>query len=398
MSAAVFSTPKLRSHPWATASFSRSMIVLALIASLLGLLMPGQVLAQRIDDSQGAVVRAILFYSPTCPHCHEVIQNDLPPLMAKYGEQLQIIGIDVSQDSGQALYQNAITAFGITEDRRGVPCLIVGDVVMVGSGEIPAMFPGLIEKLLAEGGIDWPAIPGLQSMLVQVATPEPTTPAQAQTATSAEAAPAEAAAPQIQGESAESLVAASQSMTWRDRFMGDPTANSLAVVVLAGMLISLLSVLRPLPKTKKGANPGTTGGYAWLIPVLSVIGLGVAGYLAYVETSQVLAVCGPVGDCNAVQQSEYARLLGIPIAIYGLAGYAGILILWAAQRWVKTPLAQQAGLGIFAIAVIGVLFSIYLTFLEPFVIGATCMWCLTSAVIMTVILLLSTKFRERVKG
>jgi uncharacterized membrane protein len=35
------------------------------------------------------------------------------------------------------------------------------------------------------------------------------------------------------------------------------------------------------------------------------------------------------------------------------------------------------------------MFSIYLTFLEPFVIGATCIWCLTSAVIITLIMLLS---------
>jgi uncharacterized membrane protein len=116
----------------------------------------------------------------------------------------------------------------------------------------------------------------------------------------------------------------------------------------------------------------------------------VAGYLAYVETTQVKAVCGPVGDCNTVQQSEYARLFGIlPIGVMGLAGYVGILAAWLVARFVKTNLADLASLALFGMTAFGTLFSIYLTFLEPFVIGATCAWCLTSAILMTVLMLLS---------
>jgi uncharacterized membrane protein len=116
----------------------------------------------------------------------------------------------------------------------------------------------------------------------------------------------------------------------------------------------------------------------------------VAGYLAYVETTQVEAVCGPVGDCNTVQQSEYARLFGIlPIGVMGLAGYVGILAAWLVVRFVKTNLADMASLALFGMTAIGTLFSIYLTFLEPFVIGATCAWCLTSAILMTTLMLLS---------
>ena len=73
------------------------------------------------------------------------------------------------------------------------------------------------------------------------------------------------------------------------------------------------------------------GNWAWIIPILCLIGFGVAGYLAYVETTQVEAVCGPVGDCNTVQQSEYARLFGIlPIGVLGLFGYVAIFISWMA--------------------------------------------------------------------
>jgi uncharacterized membrane protein len=129
---------------------------------------------------------------------------------------------------------------------------------------------------------------------------------------------------------------------------------------------------------------------SWAIPLLALLGLGVAGYLAYVETQRVTAVCGPVGDCNTVQQSAYAWLLGlIPIGVLGLVGYAAILIAWAVAHYGNGQLAGLAWLALFVMTLCGTLFSMYLTFLEPFVIGATCAWCLTSAMIMTALLALT---------
>jgi uncharacterized membrane protein len=97
-----------------------------------------------------------------------------------------------------------------------------------------------------------------------------------------------------------------------------------------------------------------------------------------------------VGDCNTVQQSEYARLFGIlPIGVLGLAGYAAILVAWGIARYGRGRLADLSALSLLAMTASGTLFSIYLTFLEPFVIGATCAWCLTSAILMTVLMLLS---------
>jgi uncharacterized membrane protein len=128
---------------------------------------------------------------------------------------------------------------------------------------------------------------------------------------------------------------------------------------------------------------------AWTIPLLSVVGLGVAGYLAYVETSQVTAVCGPVGDCNTVQQSPYAYLFGIPVGVLGVVGYVGMLGAWAAGRFGQGRTSDIGWLALFVMALVGTLFSIYLTFLEPFVIGATCAWCLSSSIIMTAILWLA---------
>lgn len=130
--------------------------------------------------------------------------------------------------------------------------------------------------------------------------------------------------------------------------------------------------------------------FEWLIPILALLGIAVSGYLAYVETQSVPAACGPVGDCNAVQNSPYPRLFGLlPVGVLGLISFFIILVLWVCQRKAHGNSAALAGTALFIIAFGGTLFSLYLTYLEPFVIQAVCIWCLTSAVIITLILLLN---------
>jgi uncharacterized membrane protein len=73
----------------------------------------------------------------------------------------------------------------------------------------------------------------------------------------------------------------------------------------------------------------------------------------------------------------------------GVVGYAALILLWAATRLLPDRGLDLARLALFGLSALGTLFSIYLTFLEPFVIGATCAWCLTSAVLMTVLLWLT---------
>ena len=175
-------------------------------------------------------------------------------------------------------------------------------------------------------------------------------------------------------------------------FARDLLGNTLAVIVLAFMMFSVGGAISyfcraPSASTTKAV---LTRWWDWLIPVLCLIGLGVAGYLSYVETAQVTAVCGPVGDCNAVQQSEYARLFGVlPIGTLGLVGYVMILIAWSIGHFREGRAADYASISLLGMTAFGTLFSFYLTFLEPFVIGASCAWCLTSAVLMTALLLLS---------
>lgn len=132
---------------------------------------------------------------------------------------------------------------------------------------------------------------------------------------------------------------------------------------------------------------------AWdgrLIPVLAVAGLAVALYLTYVETTNTQAVCGPVGDCNEVQASPFAKLFGVlPVGLLGAVGYVAILVAWALGRYAKGIWSRLAPFAILGMALFGVLFSIYLTYLELFIIRAVCIWCVTSAVIMAALLALS---------
>jgi uncharacterized membrane protein len=122
--------------------------------------------------------------------------------------------------------------------------------------------------------------------------------------------------------------------------------------------------------------------------VLSIIGLGVSTYLAYVEITHVDAVCGPVGECNLVQSSAYATILGIPVAVLGLVSYLTIIALWLAQKYLSHRLGNWPATGLVILTLFGTLFSIYLTLVELFVIEAICAWCLSSAVISTVLMLL----------
>jgi cytochrome c biogenesis protein CcdA/thiol-disulfide isomerase/thioredoxin len=122
------------------------------------------ILALPAASADEPVVRAVLFWSETCPHCHLVLNETLPPLQEQYGERLQVLTVEVSDQAGYELWRAAMDAWPVRDDQRGVPMLFIGDRVLVGSYDIPNQLPGLIEQHLAAGGVDYPAIPGLQAI------------------------------------------------------------------------------------------------------------------------------------------------------------------------------------------------------------------------------------------
>lgn len=111
--------------------------------------------------------------------------------------------------------------------------------------------------------------------------------------------------------------------------------------------------------------------------VLGVLGLAVAGYIAIVEAGGGSPVCvGGSAGCSTVASSDYAELAGINVALVGVFGYLSILVATA----LRGDLGRGAGL---LFTLVGFGFSIYLTYLELFVINAICQWCVASAVLMT---------------
>jgi uncharacterized membrane protein len=107
-----------------------------------------------------------------------------------------------------------------------------------------------------------------------------------------------------------------------------------------------------------------------------VLGLAIAGYLTYVHYARVAPVCEIAHGCEKVQTSRWASLAGVPVALLGLIGYAGILAALLAPG--ETAPIAAAGQ-----ALIGAGFSAYLTYREVFTIEAICIWCVASAVLMT---------------
>ena len=117
--------------------------------------------------------------------------------------------------------------------------------------------------------------------------------------------------------------------------------------------------------------------------VLALIGLGVAGYLTYVHYAGIQPVCGIGAGCEKVQTSEWAELAGVPVALLGLLGYAGILAALFIER-------EEALVAAALIALVGFGFSAYLTYRELFTIDAICLWCVASAVVMTLLAIVTT--------
>ncbi len=120
---------------------------------------------------------------------------------------------------------------------------------------------------------------------------------------------------------------------------------------------------------------------------LAIVGLAVSLYLLTVHWGWWVAVCLGVGNCEVVNTSTYSELLGIPVALLGALTYISLIAL-STLIW-KDLFAEYARLGRFFVAAIGVAFSAYLTYVELFVLHEICPWCVLSAILITLIAILS---------
>ncbi len=121
--------------------------------------------------------------------------------------------------------------------------------------------------------------------------------------------------------------------------------------------------------------------------LLSLVGLFISAYLYLYKIGKIGTLACGTGSCETVQLSSWSRFAGLEVSLIGVMGYAGLLLLslvslqpgLALRRWPSTLLALLAG--------VGVGFSVYLTYLELFVIHAICRWCVASGVVIIGILL-----------
>ena len=115
--------------------------------------------------------------------------------------------------------------------------------------------------------------------------------------------------------------------------------------------------------------------------VLAVVGVGVATYLTYIHYAGIKPACTAGQSCAKVQTSVWSKVDGVPVALLGLIGY--VLILGT----LLAPDREESRLATLGLTLVGVGFSGYLTYRELFSIHAICEWCVSSAVILTLLLI-----------
>jgi uncharacterized membrane protein len=119
------------------------------------------------------------------------------------------------------------------------------------------------------------------------------------------------------------------------------------------------------------------------IAFVAALGVGVAAYIAIAESGGGSPVCLAGGSgCKTVAESSYSHVAGVNIAVFGVVGY----LLLLASAFVAGDAARLGG---FVVALGGFGYSVFLTYIEIFKIEAICQWCVASAVLMTIVFLLS---------
>jgi uncharacterized membrane protein len=134
------------------------------------------------------------------------------------------------------------------------------------------------------------------------------------------------------------------------------------------------------------------------IAVLALIGVLISAYMAAYSFGFIGDVACGAGGCLIVQNSPWARFLGVPVGLIGLLGYGALLV--AALLGLQPRFAAGRGVPLVLLggASIGLAFSAYLTYLEAFVIHAWCRWCVASAVLAGLLFLFALPEYRRLRS
>ncbi|MGA7397167.1 MAG: vitamin K epoxide reductase family protein [Solirubrobacterales bacterium] len=158
--------------------------------------------------------------------------------------------------------------------------------------------------------------------------------------------------------------------------MRDGIPTEIALV----MLVVSIAVIGAVVATVMRNGPGNERTLRYTAGALCVLGLAIAGYVAYktVILNELPPCVAGSSGCAIVENSDYSHIFGIHVSIFGVIGYAMLLgaTIWQGDR---------ARVAAFALSLIGFGFSLYLTYLELWTIKAICQWCVGSAVVMTLL-------------
>jgi uncharacterized membrane protein len=126
-----------------------------------------------------------------------------------------------------------------------------------------------------------------------------------------------------------------------------------------------------------------------LVALVAFAGVFVALYLTLYKLGYIGTLVCQVGSCEKVQTSKWATFLGFPVGSWGVGYYIGVMVLAVSgltPRYAESRTISRVLVGVTAV---GVLFSLWLTYLELFVIDAICQWCVISAILATMLFVLS---------
>ena len=126
-----------------------------------------------------------------------------------------------------------------------------------------------------------------------------------------------------------------------------------------------------------------------LAAVVALAGVFVALYLALYKLGYIGNLVCAVGSCEVVQTSRWATFLGYPVAVWGVAYYVAVLATALAGLGAALADSRRLSQLLVLLTATGVLFSIWLTYLELFVINAICLWCVISAVLAVILFVIA---------
>ena len=135
-----------------------------------------------------------------------------------------------------------------------------------------------------------------------------------------------------------------------------------------------------------------------IVAALALAGIFISLYLTLYKLGVIGELSCTLGSCETVNTSKWSRFLGLPVAAWGLLFYLDVFLVALVGTVARFEYEPVISVVLVAEAAVGVLFSAWLTYLELGVIHAICIWCVTSAVIVTIIFLVSLADLRTTRG